>query len=317
MPLLEVQDLSLHYSTPRGPVRAVDGISFKLEGGGEALGLIGESGSGKTSLGLALMRMLPGNVARYQGQIQFQGRDLLGLSEAELRKDIRWKGISMVFQGAMNAFNPVIRVGQQVAERMLLEGIPRAEARKTVEGLLERVGLPLEIYNRYPHELSGGMKQRVVIAMALALKPPLVILDEPTSALDVVVQAQIINLLKELKAELGLSMLFITHDPALASDLCDRIAVIYGGQMREQGSAEQVLGKPLDPYTEGLLASIPRLYSDERPAFLPGAPPDLVNPPQGCRFQPRCARAYELCAKPPALVEVEPGHSVRCWLAKE
>lgn len=296
----------------------MDGISFDLEAGGEVLGLIGESGSGKTSLGIALVRMLPGNVARYEGQIRFQGRDLLKLSENELRKDIRWKGISMVFQGAMNAFNPVIRVGQQVTERMLLEGIPRPQARKTVEGLLELVGLPLEVYGRYPHELSGGMKQRVVIAMALVLKPPLVILDEPTSALDVVVQAQIINLLKELKTELGLSMLFITHDPALASDLCDRIAVVYGGQLREQGSAERVLDNPLDPYTSGLLASIPRLYSDEKPAFLPGAPPDLVNPPQGCRFQPRCARAFEPCtSNPPALIEAESNHLVRCWLYQD
>jgi len=314
MALLKVQDLFLHYSTSRGPVRAVDGISFNLEEGGEVLGLIGESGSGKTSLGIALMRMLPKNVVRYQGTIRFRGRDLMPLPEPELRSQVRWKGISMVFQGAMNAFNPVIRVGEQVAERMWVEGISKPEARKTVERLLERVGLPSEVYTRYPHELSGGMKQRVVIAMALALGPPLVILDEPTSALDVVVQAQITNLLKELKKELGLSMIFITHDPALASDLCDRIAVIYGGQMREHGSSLQVLGNPQDIYTQGLLASIPRLYSDQKPAFLPGAPPDLVNPPAGCRFQPRCSKAFEACSQPPQLVQTEADHLVRCWL---
>lgn len=314
MALLDVRDLVLHYATPRGPVRAVDGVSFGLEAGGEAVGLIGESGSGKTSLGVALMRTLPKNVARYEGAIRFQGRDLMPLSEDALRREVRWKGISMVFQGAMNAFNPVIRVGEQVIERMLVEGLPQPQARKQAEGLLERVGLPIDVYNRYPHELSGGMKQRVVIAMALALEPPLVILDEPTSALDVVVQAQIMNLLKELKKEMGLSMLFITHDLALASDLCDRVAVMYGGQIRELGSVEGLLERPLDPYTQGLLASIPRLYSDEMPAFLPGAPPDLVNPPPGCRFQPRCPKAFAPCDKPPALVEPEPGHQARCWL---
>lgn len=314
MPLLDVRDLTLHYSTPRGPVRAVDGVSFALEGGGEALGLIGESGSGKTSLGIALMRMLPKNVAQYSGQILFQGRDLMGLSDNELRYGVRWKQISMVFQGAMNAFNPVIRVGDQVAERMWVEGIAKPDARKEVERLLERVGLPSDVYGRYPHELSGGMKQRVVIAMALALKPPLVILDEPTSALDVVVQAQIMNLLKDLKRELGLSMIFITHDPALASDLCDRVAVVYGGQVREAASTEALLGQPLDPYTQGLLASIPRLHSDQEPSFLRGAPPDLVNPPKGCRFAERCSRAFEACAEPPVLLEPTPAHQVRCWL---
>lgn len=314
MPLLEVQDLTLHYATPKGPVRAVDGVSFALEAGGEVLGLIGESGSGKTSLGMALMRLLPKNIARYEGSVCFQGREVTTLPEAELRRSLRWKGISMVFQGAMNAFNPVLRVGDQVAERMLLEGVPKPQARKEVERLLERVGLPAEVYGRYPHELSGGMKQRVVIAMALALKPPLVILDEPTSALDVIVQAQIVNLLKDLKRDLGLSMLFITHDPALACDLCDRIAVMYGGQIREQGSLEALLTHPLDPYTQGLLASIPRLHSDTQPGFLRGAPPDLINPPAGCRFQERCPYVFDACKKPPELLEPAPGHQVRCWL---
>lgn len=311
--LLDVHDLTLHYATPKGPVRAVDGVSFGLEAGGEALGLIGESGSGKTSLGIALMRMLPKNVAQYAGKVLFQGRDLMQLSDSELRYGVRWKQISMVFQGAMNAFNPVIRVGDQVAERMWVEGIGKLEAKKEVERLLERVGLPAEVYSRYPHELSGGMKQRVVIAMALALKPPLVILDEPTSALDVVVQAQIMNLLKDLKRELGLSMLFITHDPALASDLCDRVAVVYGGQIREQASTQALLEQPLDPYTGGLLASIPRLYSDQQPSFLRGAPPNLVNPPKGCRFAERCNRAFEACSQPPQLLEPLPQHQVRCW----
>jgi oligopeptide/dipeptide ABC transporter ATP-binding protein len=313
--LLEVDELYLHYATPKGPVRAVDGASFRLEEPGEALGIIGESGSGKSSLALALMRLLPKNVSLYKGRVVFQGQDLMRLSDREFRRQVRWKGMAMVFQGAMHALNPVLKVGVQVAERLLLEGVDKRQAYREVARLLERVGLSAEIIDRYPHELSGGMKQRVMIAMALALKPPLLILDEPTSALDVSIQAQIMNLLKELKWDLGISMLFITHDLALASDICDRIAVVYGGESREYGTVDEVLLSPLDPYTQGLLASIPKLHADERPAFLTGAPPDLARPPVGCRFHPRCPHRFEPCdKKPPPLFEVEPGHLARCWL---
>ena len=313
MPLLEVGDLRLYYTTPRGDVHAVDGASFAMEPG-EALGIVGESGSGKTSLAAALIRMLPANVARYEGSVLMDGADLMTLSNEEFRRVVRWKKLSMAFQGAMNALNPVLRVGSQIGETALLEGVPKSEVQRKVRGLLERVGLPPEVAQRYPHELSGGMKQRVVIAMALVQDPALVILDEPTSALDVSVQAQIMNLLKQLRAELGLSLIFITHDIALVSDICDRIAVVYGGQVVEQGGIEEVLASPQHPYTEKLLASLPRLHSDVQPEFIPGTPPDLADPPPGCRFQPRCTYAFDRCAEDPPLLPVGPGHAARCWL---
>ena len=315
MSLLEVQELKLHYSTPRGPVRAVDGASFTMEEG-EALGMVGESGSGKSSLAMALLRMLPANVALYQGSVRMEGTEVMGLSDEEFRRGFRWKKLSMAFQGAMNAMNPVLRVGNQIGETLLLDGaLSKREVRRKVEGLLERVGLPTTVFQRYPHELSGGMKQRAVIAMALIQDPTLVILDEPTSALDVSVQAQITNLLKRLQRELGLSLIFITHDIALASDICDRIAVVYGGQVVELGSMEEVLLRPQHPYTEKLLASLPRLHSDTAPEFIPGTPPDLVEPSTGCRFHPRCPYAFERCAaQEPPLLEVGPGHTARCWL---
>ena len=318
-PLLDVRDLRLHYGTPRGPVRAVDGVSFSVEERGEVVGVVGESGSGKTSLALALLRLLPRNVSLYDGAITLQGTELMALSSEDFRQQVRWKRISMVFQGAMNALNPVLKVGHQVAEPMLLDGsVRKAQAYREVEGLLEMVGLPREVFHRYAHELSGGMKQRVVIAMALVLKPELVILDEPTSALDVSVQAQIINLLKRLKRDPGISMLFITHDIALASDLCDHIIVSYAGEQVERGTAEQVLLAPRHPYTERLLASIPRLRSKERPVFMPGQPPDLTEPPPGCRFHPRCPYAFQPCdTESPPLFSVGEGHQVRCWLYGE
>jgi oligopeptide/dipeptide ABC transporter ATP-binding protein len=220
----------------------------------------------------------------------------------------------MVFQGAMHALNPVISVGDQVAERLRADGMGLGDARARVDDLLARVGLPAGTSRRYAHELSGGMRQRVMIAMALTHDPPLLILDEPTSALDVSVQAQIMNLLKELKWERGISMLFITHDLALASDLCDRIVVVYAGQVREDGPADDVLVAARDPYTRGLLGSMSRLHGDEMPTFLPGSPPDPREPLTGCRFAARCPQVFERCTDPPPLTEVAPGHHARCWL---
>jgi oligopeptide/dipeptide ABC transporter ATP-binding protein len=259
------------------------------------------------------MRTLPRNATVSAGRILFRDQDITALGDEEFRRTVRWSGISMVTQGAQHALNPVIAVGDQVAERLRADGMGLGDARLRVDDLLGRVGLPTGTSRRYPHELSGGMRQRVMIAMALTHDPPLVILDEPTSALDVSVQAQIMNLLKELKWERGISMLFITHDLALASDLCDRIVVVYAGQVREDGPADAVLVAPRDPYTQGLLASLPLLHEDAMPAPLAGSPPDPVEPPAGCRFADRCPVAFERCVEPPPLTQVGPGHMARCW----
>jgi len=314
MALLEVRDLQLEYATDRGPLRAVDGVSFDLAEG-KALGIIGESGSGKTSMAITLMRLLPRNAELRGGTMRLAGEDIGGLSDEDFRRQVRWSRMAMVFQGAMHSLNPVIRVGDQVGERLRADGVSKADAGARVADLLARVGLPRGTASRYPHELSGGMKQRVMIATALTHDPPLLILDEPTSALDVSIQAQIMNLLKELKAERRIAMLFITHDLALASDLCDDIAVVYAGQVRELGSADQVLSTPLDPYTQGLLASIPSLHDDQPPDFLRGAPPDLREPMAGCRFAARCPQVFEPCqAEAPPWLEAAPGQWSRCWL---
>jgi oligopeptide/dipeptide ABC transporter ATP-binding protein len=315
-PLLDIRDLYLHYADRRGAVRAVDGVSFALAGGGEALGIVGESGSGKSSLAAAIMRMLPENVARFEGEIYLSRQEIAHLPETHLRREIRWRKIALVPQGAMNGFNPVVRVGEQIIEPALVYGdMDRRAARQKAERLLARVGLPPEIYNRYPHELSGGMKQRAMIAAALILSPALVILDEPTSALDVSVQAQIMNLLKELKQELGLSIIFITHDIALASDLCDRLAVVYAGEIVELGAAEQMLTAPAHPYSQKLLASIPRLHDTQMPEFIPGSPPDLRQPPAGCRFHLRCPFVFDRCQEEwPLAFYPQPGQMARCWL---
>jgi oligopeptide/dipeptide ABC transporter ATP-binding protein len=315
-PLLQVTDLHLHYRSAGRIVRAVDGITFTIEEKGDAIGVVGESGSGKTSLAVALMRLLPKSVARFDGSIRLAGEELTALSDEEYRRQIRWRRIAMVFQGAMNVLNPVLKVGVQVAEPLLLDDrMEKKAAYKRVEELLERVGLPRGIFSRYPHELSGGQKQRVVIATALVLNPDLLILDEPTSALDVSIQAQIMNLLKELKEDPGISMIFITHDIGLASDLCDKIAVAYAGWHVEFGSAERVLLEPRHPYTKLLLASLPRLHADDRPLPMPGDPPDLSNPPAGCRFHPRCPYCFEPCPTdlPPEFLMDDGGHA-RCWL---
>jgi oligopeptide/dipeptide ABC transporter ATP-binding protein len=316
-PLLEVDNLYLHYASGERVIRAVDGVSFTIAERGQAVGVVGESGSGKTSLATALMRMMPPNVARFDGSIRLQGTDILALSDNDYRRDIRWKKIAMVFQGAMNVLNPVLKIGMQVAEPLLVQkGADKKAAYKRAEALMERVGLPADMIGRYPHELSGGQKQRVVIATALIEHPDLLILDEPTSALDVSVQAQIMNLLKDLKEDPGISMIFITHDIGLASDLCDSMAVVYAGQHVEFGPAERVLVEPEHPYSRLLLASLPRLHETERPLPMPGEPPDPTNLPSGCRFHPRCPLAFTPCATemPPEIVLPDGGFT-RCWLA--
>ena len=295
MSTLGIEDLVLHYRTREGPVRAVDGLTFDLEKG-HTLAIVGESGCGKTSTAIAILRLLPKNVARYDGTVMLDGTDVMKLSEEEFRKGVRWQGISMVFQGAMNALNPTVTVGSQVAEPLEVHSaLESREARDRASEALSSVGLAGYVDKSYPHELSGGMKQRVIIAMALILKPKVVILDEPTSALDVMTQANIINLLKRLKREEQLSYIFITHDLSLASELADEVGVMYAGKFAEIGPAEKIYGDPQHPYTQALLKSVPRLRSSEPPVSITGVPPDLIDPPAGCRFHPRCAVAFEEC----------------------
>jgi peptide/nickel transport system ATP-binding protein len=331
-PVLSVRDLKLHYFTSKGPVRALDGLSFDLFPG-ETLGLVGESGCGKTTTGLALLGMPPPPGRIVSGSIAIGGTDIVGLSDRALRRDIRWSKVSMVFQGAMNCLTPVYTIRELMAETYREHGgrASRGAGTGDVEELMAKylrlVGLPESTLGRYPHELSGGMKQRVVIALALFLEPELVVLDEPTTALDVIVQAQILNLLKALKRDLGLSYVFITHDLATEAEIADRIMVMYAGKMAELGPSEEIFGRPGEgardgpahPYTQRLLASTPRLRKRvSELAFIPGSPPDLLSPPPGCRFAPRCAYAKGKCrAGEPPLAELSEGHLVACWKAME
>ncbi len=313
MPGLTVENLYLYYRTRRGSVRAVDDVSFELKKG-ETLALVGESGCGKTSTASAVLRLLPRNVSRYDGVVRLNGTDVMSLSEDEFRRNVRWKGISIVFQGALNALSPTMKAGYQVAEPLRVHlDVEKEEAMIRTMEVLSAVRLPEYIAERYPHELSGGMKQRVVIAMALIMKPKIVILDEPTSALDTMTQASIINLLKQLKKEEKLSYIFITHDLGLASELAERVAIMYAGEIIEIGSAEDVYLDPQHPYTQRLLASVPRLRGDEKPTSIRGTPPDLVHPPPGCRFHPRCQYAFEPCDKEVPHLEGE-DRLVSCWL---
>ena len=318
-PLLSVRGLRLSYAADRGDVRAVDGVSFDLEAG-RTLAIVGESGSGKTSLALALLRLLPRNTSLFDGRITLNGMDCMALPDGEFRDRMRWRQISMVFQGATESLNPIYKVGHQVREVLTSRGgRSRQAADERARELLDMVRLPPETFNRYPHELSGGMKQRIAVASALALDPTLILLDEPTSALDVGVQAQIMNLFKRLKANLGIASIFISHDIALASDLADYIAVMYAGRLVEIGPSEDILGAPSHPYTRKLLAAIPRLRSDTPLEFIPGAPPDLSDPPTGCRFHPRCQFAMDRCRveDPPDFAAASGRSVAACWLLDE
>ena len=312
MALLEVRDLFLYYRTSRGPVKAVDAVGWEL-GEGETLALVGESGCGKTSTASAILRVLPRNVHKLEGNVILDGKNILEYSNEEFRREVRWRRIAMVFQGAMNALNPVMRVGYQVGEPLRVHlDASKEEALTRAREALRSVRLPDYVADRYPHELSGGMKQRVVIAMALIMKPQVVILDEPTSALDVMTQANIINLLKRLKTEARLSYLFITHDLALASELADHVAIMYAGKVVEVGPAEKIYRDPKHPYTQLLLKSVPLLRATRTPESIPGAPPDLINPPKGCRFRPRCPYAFEKCTEEPPLQWGD--RRAACWL---
>ncbi len=317
-PVLDVQNLRIHFFTRKGTVYAVDDISFTLQQG-ETLGLVGESGCGKTTTVMGLMHMVspPGRIV--EGRIRINGQDIVPLTEKQMREQMRWLKVSMVFQGAMNCLTPVYTIGRQMLETLQEHRkTEKDEARQCMIQYLNLVGLSEDVVRRYPHELSGGMKQRVVIATALFLEPQIVICDEPTTALDVVVQAQILNLLKRLKQQLGLSVIFITHDLATEAEVADRIVVMYAGKILEIGTNEQIYGHdgPNHPYTRKLLAATPRLHQKVSDlAFIPGIPPNLVSPPSGCRFHPRCSEALERCTTGiPPLNEIEPGHWSACWL---
>ncbi|MCE4600621.1 MAG: ABC transporter ATP-binding protein [Desulfurococcales archaeon] len=314
--VLEVNNLRTYFFTLRGVVRAVDGVSLKLNKG-ETLGIVGESGCGKSTLAWSLMKLVPPPGKIMSGSIKIDGMDITKMSESEVRRKIRWRKISMIFQGAMNALNPVYKVGDQIIEPLTHHlNLEREEALEKAKELVEAVGLPPEILDRYPHELSGGQKQRIVIAMAIAMEPDIVIADEPTTALDVVVQAQILNLMKKLHREKGISIILITHDLGVVTELSEKIAVMYAGKIVEYGKAEEIFEKPLHPYTQALIRAVPRLKGDiHKLEYIPGTPPDLRRPPQGCRFHPRCPRKFEPCDKDePPFEEVEKGHWVACWL---
>ncbi len=304
--LLEVRDLRAYYRTRGGPVRAVDGVTFSV-GHNEIFGIAGESGCGKSTLALAVLRLLkpPGYVAG--GSVLFDGVDLLRLDREGLRS-LRWREISYIPQSSMNALNPVKRIRDQIADAIRVhEGdVDDEEIDERVERLLVSVGLAPEVARMYPHELSGGMRQRVIIAMAIALNPRLVVADEPTTALDVVVQRGIIQLLRDVRERLGSSIILITHDMAVHAELVDRLAIMYAGKMVEIGSVDRVFGEPLHPYARALIDAIPSIRGDKELRGLPGFPPDLRNPPPGCRFAPRCPYRMEVCGRvEPRLVRVD------------
>ncbi len=283
--ILDVRDLKLHFRTRKGPVQAVDGVTFQLKRG-QTLAVVGESGCGKTSLVKAILRLLPRNIETFTGEVFFNGVDVMKYNDERFRKEIRWTKMAMVPQASMNSLNPVIRIEDQIAEPLFLHepGISREKAMQRVAEVFKVVGLPLDFLQRYPFELSGGMRQRATIAMALVTNPELVVLDEPSSALDLLTQANLMNVLKKIKHEYGTTFILITHDIGTASELADEIAVMYAGEMVEQCSAEYFYTDARHPYSRKLMASVPTLREDKELQFIPGQPPSLINPPTGCRF---------------------------------
>ncbi len=311
--LLRVEDLRLYFRTRQGVVQAVDGVDFEL-GMNEAVVVLGESGCGKTSLARAVLRLLPRNVDTYSGHVYLKGQDLMPMGDEAFRRNIRWVEMSMVPQAAMNALNPVLKVGEQVAEPMTAHYLAgKDEALAQALRMFQHVGVPVDFLNRYAFELSGGMRQRAALAMALVTMPSLVFLDEPTSALDVLTQANIFNVLKRIKKDLEVSFILITHDIATSSELADRVAVMYAGQIVEVSHAKLFFTDPLHPYSKMLMDSVPKLKVDQEPTFITGHPPSLLGPPSGCRFADRCPSRFEKCVEEPPVFR-EQGHRVKCWL---
>jgi len=318
MTLLHVQDLSTHYFIREGTVKAADDISFGIKER-EAFGLAGESGCGKTTVALSIMKLLPPAGRIIKGEILLDEEDLVSKKEEEMGT-VRWKKISMVFQGAMNALNPVINVGEQIAEAIITkENISKGDAWSRVKNLFELVGLDPKRIKDYPHEFSGGMRQRVMIAMALACNPRLVIADEPVTALDVIVQGKIIELLKELQKKFDLSVMLITHDLSVIAEVCNKVGIMYAGKLMECADATGLFKSPRHPYTQRLIGAYPSVVGEKRRLnFIPGVPPDLINPPSGCRFHPRCPYAKKECPETePLYVEAEKGRFVACHFVDE
>jgi peptide/nickel transport system ATP-binding protein len=313
VPKLSVHGLKAYYMMEAGPSQAVDGVSFELDKN-EIIGIVGESGSGKSSLGAALMRSMQPPGKMLEGTIELDGDNISQLPESNFNHKVRWKKISMVFQGAMNALDPVYTVESQLTEILREHCVDERKWKEVISASLQSVGLDSAIGKRYPHELSGGMKQRVVIAMAILLEPDLLIADEPTTALDVLIQKKIIDLLKKLRNERRMNVILISHDLALMSAIADKLAIMYAGQLVEIGSTKEIYKNPRHPYTQALIKAIPRLRSkDKKIHFIPGRPPRLVHPPKGCRYYERCPHAIEVCKEPVPEFRTESGY-VRCWL---
>jgi peptide/nickel transport system ATP-binding protein/oligopeptide transport system ATP-binding protein len=319
-PLLEIKNLKTHFSTPRGTVKAVDGVDITLEAG-DTLGIVGESGCGKTVLALSILRLIPIPPGRVvSGQILFEGRDLLQLTEDDMRK-VRGRDISMVFQEPMTSLNPVFKVGAQIAEGIRInQPVSRRQAQQRAVDMLRLVGIPAPEVRAddYPHQMSGGMRQRVMIAMALSCNPRLMLADEPTTALDVTIQAQIIDLINRLKSEIGASVILVTHDLGVIAEAAQRVAVMYAGRIVEQARVSDLFTTPLHPYTLGLMLSIPRMDQKKnarnRLAVIPGSIPPLYDLPAGCSFQDRCADVMPICRERyPGLTVPLFNHQVRCW----
>lgn len=315
MKLLDVENLTTYYKLKDGYLRACENISLQLERG-ESLGLVGESASGKTTAALSLIKLLPENAHVMAGSIKIEGRDISGATENELRK-IRWKEIAIIFQGAMNALNPVRRVGDQIVEALRIhEKLGEKEACRRTAELFDKVEIDPERVREYPHEFSGGMRQRVMIAMAIACNPKIIIGDEPTTALDVMVQAQVLQLLESLRRERQMGMILITHDLSVVGETCDRVAVMYAGQIVEDGPTEKVFDDPAHPYTRALIAAFPNIEGERQlAASIPGNPPNLLYPPAGCRFHERCSEAISRCREvEPLVTHISGGHCAACHL---